>query len=280
MTNSSEIPAGWVARYLALLGADPVAPSLTALSALIRAQFRATTFENVTSLLRRAATPDGPVPPIDPEELLANWENGRGGGVCYETSAMFHRLLTALGYDAELVLAQISIPDGHQALQVRLDGAPYLVDVGTGSPIFEPIPLTGTTEFRHAGLRYRFRADGESGHWLQERLINGDWTQSCRYDLSPLDLDRQYAAYQHHQTPGATWVLDKMRLIRCEDDAIYSLTGNELTTITTAGKRTEQITDLASYTRVAAAHFRLPSLPIIAAFHARAEFAPTAQITV
>ena len=71
---------------------------------------------------------------------------------------MFLRLIRTLGYDAELVLAQISIPDGHQALQVRLDGARYLVDVGTGSPIFRPIPLTGTTEFRHAGLSYRFRA--------------------------------------------------------------------------------------------------------------------------
>jgi arylamine N-acetyltransferase len=163
---------------------------------------------------------------------------------------------------------------------VRLDGTRYLVDVGTGSPIFRPIPLTGMTEFRHAGLSYRFRADDEPGHWLQERLIDGDWKQSCRYDLGPLDLDRQYAAYQHHQTLGATWVLDKMRMIRCEDDAIYSLTGNELTTITTAGKGTEQITDLAGYARVAAELFRLPKLPIAAAVRARAEFAPTEQSAI
>ena len=152
---------------------------------------------------------------------------------------MFHRLIRALGYDADLVLAQISIPDGHQALQVLLDDARYLVDVGTGSPIFRPVPLTGQTEFQHAGLTYRFRADDEPGHWRQERLIDGDWMLSCRYDLGPLDLDRQDTAYQHHQTPGATWVLDKIRLIRCEDDAIYSLTGTELTTITPAGKRTD-----------------------------------------
>lgn len=278
MTTSSGISDAWIRRYLALLAVDPAKPSLPALRTLIRAQFRAVTFENVTSLLRRAATPDGPVPPIDPEVLLANWESGRGGGVCYEISAMFHRLLIALGYDAELVLAQISIPDGHQALQVRLDGARYLVDVGTGSPIFAPIPLTGATEFRHAGLSYRFRADDEPGHWLQERLIDGDWKRSCRYDLSPLDPDRQYTAYQHHQTLGATWVLDKMRLIRCEDDAIYSLTGNELTTITTAGKQTGHIANLAEYARVAANHFRLPALPIAAAVRARAEFAPTASV--
>src|SRR4029079_15571152 len=118
----------------------------------------AVTFENVTSLLRRAATPDGTVPSLDPEALLANWESDRCGAVCYESSAMFHRLIRALGYDTELVLAQISIPDGHQALQVRLCGAGYLVYAGPGSPIFRPIPLTSTTEFRHAGLSYRFRA--------------------------------------------------------------------------------------------------------------------------
>jgi N-hydroxyarylamine O-acetyltransferase len=267
-------PQQWVDRYLTLLGEPAAAPSLPALSALVRAQFRAVTFENVTSLLRRAAHPDGPVPPLDPDLLLANWEAGRGGGVCYEISAMFHRLIHALGYDAELVLAQISIPDGHQALQVHLDGTRYLVDVGTGSPIFRPIPLIGTTEFRHAGLTYRFRADDEPGHWRQERLIDGDWKLSCRYDLGPLDLDRQYIAYQHHQTPGATWVLDKIRLIRCEDDAVYSLTGPELTTITTAGKRTDHLTDLPEYTQLTAETFCLPDLPINKAVDARPDFIP------
>jgi N-hydroxyarylamine O-acetyltransferase len=277
MTNGSRMtdpaPRAWVDRYLALLGEPTAAPSLPALSALIRAQFRAVTFENVTSLMRRAANPEGPVPPLDPDMLLANWEAGRGGGVCYEISAMFHRLICALGYDAELVLAQISIPDGHQALQVHLDGSRYLVDVGTGSPIFRPIPLIGTTEFEHAGLTYRFRAD-EPGHWVQERLIDGEWKQSCRYDLSPLDLERQYIAYQHHQTPGATWVLDKIRLIHCADDAVYSLTGNELTTITPDGKRTEEVSDLASCARLAAETFHLPTLPLQEATHANPDFFP------
>jgi arylamine N-acetyltransferase len=266
-------PQAWVDRYLNLLGEPAAPPSFPALSALIRAQFRAVTFENVTSLMRRAANPEGPVPPLDPDGLLANWEAGRGGGVCYEISAMFHRLICALGYDAELVLAQISIPDGHQALQVQLNGSRYLVDVGTGSPIFRPIPLIGTTEFQHAGLTYRFRAD-EPGHWLQERLIDGEWKQSCRYDLGPLDLDRQYIAYQHHQTLGATWVLDKIRLIHCADDAIYSLTGNELTTITTAGKRTDHLADLADYTGLAAKTFNLPNLPLTAAADAHPNFIP------
>src|SRR4029079_15935390 len=144
----------------------------------------AVTFENVTSLLRRAATPDGPVPSLDPEALLANWEAERGGGVCYEISAMFHRLIRALGYDAALVLAQISIPDGHQALQVRLGVPRSLVEVGPGSPIFRPIPLIGTTEFQHAGLSYHFRAD-EPGHWLQERLRHRDREKSSRHRRSP-----------------------------------------------------------------------------------------------
>ena len=106
-------PPQWVDRYLTLLGEPAAEPSLLALTNLIRSQFRTVTFENVTSLLRRAANPQGPVPPLDPDTLLANWEAGRGGGVCYEISAMFHRLIRTLGYDAELVLAQISIPDGH-----------------------------------------------------------------------------------------------------------------------------------------------------------------------
>src|SRR5687768_15086791 len=105
--QNAEAPRAWVRRYLAVLGADHDAPALPALTALTRAHLRAVAFENVTSLLRRRARPEGPVPPPDPEALLGNWERGRGGGVCYELSAMVSRLLGALGYRVRPVLGQI-----------------------------------------------------------------------------------------------------------------------------------------------------------------------------
>jgi N-hydroxyarylamine O-acetyltransferase len=264
----------WVDRYLALLGVTHPEPSLDALTVLIRAQFRAVPFENVTSLLRRLAHPDRPVPPVDPEALLASWEAGRGGGVCYEISTMFGSLLQALGYEARQVLAQISFPDGHQAIVVTLDGARYLVDVGTGSPIFRPIPLEGTEELHHAGLSYRFRPGDEPGYWQQDRLIDGEWTRFTRYDLGQPTEERRIAAYQRHHTFGESWVVDTLRMVRCEDDAVYSATGNELTSFTPQGKRTERLTSLAAYERIAGL-FHAPNLPLAEAMRARPGFVPS-----
>ena len=268
----STAPREWVDRYLSLLRVEHPEPSHAALTALIRAQFRAVPFENVTSLLRRLAHPDAPVPPVDPEALLTNWAAGRGGGVCYEISTMFGRLLTALGYEARQVLAQISFPDGHQAIIVTLDGARYLVDVGTGSPIFRPISLEGTDELHHAGLSYRFRPADEPGYWQQDRLIDGAWTRFTLYDLGPPTEERRIAAYQRHHTLGESWVVDTLRMVRCEDDAVYSVTGNELTSFTPEGKRTERLTNLTAYTEMAKL-FHAPNLPITVAIQERPSFA-------
>lgn len=264
----------WVVRYLTLLAVDHAEPSLAGLTALIRAQFRAIPFENVTSLLRRVAHLDGLVPEVDPELMLTDWEVGRGGGVCYEISTMFCRLLRALGYDATQVLAQISFPDGHQAIVVTLEGRRYLVDAGTDSPIFRPIPLDGAVERHHAGLAYRFRAADDDGFWQQDRLIAGEWLPFCRYDLTPPAEQRRMAAYQRHHTFGESWVVDTLRMVRCEDSEVLSVTGNELTRFTAKGKTVERLTDLAAYDRMAEL-FHAPALPIAEAMRARPQFAPT-----
>ncbi len=211
---------------------------LVSLRRLIVGQFEAVAFENVTSLLRRIATgSEGPVPPIDVAQLQANWAAKSGGGVCYEIATVFYHRLLADGYDVRQVLAQISFPDGHMAAVATLDGRDYLVDVGTGSPVFAPIPLDTETYLTAAGLEFRFRPDPESGFFLQERLIDGDWKTSTRYDLSPLDEERRVTAYQRHHTFGQSWVVDRLRMIKWVGDEIcYSITGNELTTITAEGK--------------------------------------------
>ena len=52
----------WTDRYLALLGLEREAPSLDALTRLVRAHVLNVPFENVTALLRRRDCPTGPVP--------------------------------------------------------------------------------------------------------------------------------------------------------------------------------------------------------------------------
>lgn len=262
VTTEPAVLVDWVARYLALLGLELEPPSLPALSAITRAHLRAVAFENITSHQRRGAAPDGPVPPIDLDRLLANWEARRGGGVCFEIASMVSRLLQALGYEAAVVLGQISLPGAHQAVVVALDGSRYLVDVGCGSPIGEPIPLRGVTELRFAGLAYRFRPGETAEEWVQDRWIDGAWAPFCRYDLRPADAAGRNTGYQRHHTPGASWVLGPPRIVRFRGDAVVSLTGDELTTYTDEGKQSERLEEPIGYAQLAADLFDLPGLPI------------------
>src|SRR3954447_26799683 len=106
--RSSPQDRDWTARYLALLGVEHPAPSLEALTRLVRAHVLAVPFENVTSHLRRRANPEGLAPAPDPVVLLDAWERRAGGGVCFDIAAMAEPLLVSLGYDANLILAHIS----------------------------------------------------------------------------------------------------------------------------------------------------------------------------
>src|SRR5688572_24543195 len=114
-TPTSQNP-DWTDRYLVLLGVEREAPGVAALTRLVRAHVVTVPFENVTALLRRRDHPTGPVPPMDLDHLLDTWEQRAGGGICFELAAMFARLLTSLGYDIYVMLAQVSLPNGHQAI--------------------------------------------------------------------------------------------------------------------------------------------------------------------
>jgi len=177
-------------------------------------------------------------------------------------------LLTSIGYRADLILAHISGPFGHQAAVVHLDEGRYLVDLGNGAPLFAPIPLNGVTEVHRHGLGFRFRPSDHpprlAGHeeWIRDRLIDGTWEPSCRYELQPADEADRDAGYQHHLTPGTTWVLGTLTMTRSTTDEVFSLRDDTLVRYTERGKETSRLADPADYRRVAADLFGLPGLPI------------------
>jgi N-hydroxyarylamine O-acetyltransferase len=256
----------WVGRYLTLLRVAPSEPSVALLRRVTAAHLATVPFENVTCILRRRAAGDGPAPPLDRETTLAAWEQGRGGGVCFEIADMLCALLVGLGYRAHIVLGWRGFLGSHQGVAVDLDEGRYLVDVGNGSPFFEPVPLERPFEVRRAGLAFRFHADAEAA--FQERWIDGEWQTFCRYELAPTDESIREAAYQRHHTRGQSWVVDSFRLIRCLPDEVLSLRGGELVRYTADGKHARPVSDPAA---VAAEVFDLPGLPVAAALTALAD---------
>ncbi|GEJ58856.1 arylamine N-acetyltransferase family protein [Anaeromyxobacter diazotrophicus] len=258
----------WVSRYLALLGVEHAAPSLEQLRQLVRAQVLTVPFENSGSLLRRQAAGAGPVPPLDPEALLAAWEQRRAGGVCFEHTEAFGLLLAELGYPVTPIAGEISFPGSHQALLVEAGGARWLLDVGEGSPLLEPIPLDRAFEVRRAGLGFRFKSDpADAGVWLLERALEGSWKPFCRFWLRPQSRADREVAYQRHHRAGETWVTNSMVLVRCHEDEVVSFREFKLTRFTPAGKATAPVEAPGAWARLPGLA-GLPALPLPAAARA------------
>jgi arylamine N-acetyltransferase len=254
----------WLDDYLDLLGLEREPPSLDLLNRLTRAHLARVPFENITSILRRAAAGTAAAPPIDRDAELRAWRERRGGGLCFEVTDMFGTLLTSLGFQTEHVIAVISFPGQHQSVLVHIDDRRYLVDAGNGAPFFEAVPVSDSDplfEIYRAGLGYRFRAEGAEG-WVQDRLIDGKWQPFCTYLLAPADRATLDAAYQRLHTLGQSWVVDTLTLIRCGDSDVWTLRDSTLSHFTADGKSVSSCDSIGDYRRAVAEIFELPNAPI------------------
>jgi arylamine N-acetyltransferase len=210
---------------------------------------------------------------VDLDEQLGFWEEGTAGGVCFERTAMFGRLLEDLGYQAHTTLADASFPKSHQALVVSFPDGDFLADVGNGAPFYYPVPIRETSEVRHVGLVYRFRPGDRPHELVQERLINGAWSLFCTYDLRDPGAKVLEQAYQRHHRPGESWVMDEFRLVRCTQEDVRAYRSGQFTHYTSSGKRSEKLTDPASVVRMAVEEFGLPWFRVGETLSAQAGFA-------
>ena len=154
-----------VDRYLRLLGLTRSAPSLPALHELVTAHLYRVPFENISKLYHRHRRKLTTLPDI--ALYLDGMERYHFGGTCYANNSHFCELLASLGYAARLCGADMSAPDVHAAIMVRLEGREYLVDAGYGAPFWEPMPRDLTTDFEITLDRERYvlkpeDADGSS----------------------------------------------------------------------------------------------------------------------
>lgn len=141
MPASSTLPDALVHRYLALLDISPgdASPTLANLSAIVRRHLVRVPFENVSKLLLFSR--EGAGRPLTLAEFLDGIERHDFGGTCYSSNPFLAELLSALGYDASLLGADMSEPNVHTSIRVGLDGRAWHVDVGYAAPFLEPIPL-------------------------------------------------------------------------------------------------------------------------------------------
>jgi len=191
--------------------AGPRRPSASLLRSLHRQHLFTVPFENLDIPL---ATPIGLEIPLLYDKIVVR----RRGGFCYELNGLFCELLTAMGFQIQMLSARVRRDNGgfgpefdHMMLKVELD-EPWLVDVGFGESFVHPISF-------HAG-----GSDTVDGHRYVIALTGNEW-QLLREDDKgrvPLyrfsDVPRQLGDYEdmcnyHQMSPQShftqNWICSK-----------------------------------------------------------------------
>jgi len=257
--------AGELQRYLRLLGirtppAGPAGLNEAGLNEIVRRHLCCVPFENVSKLLLLGREGAGRVTTL--AEFLDGIEHYDLGGTCYTSNPFLASLLRALGYEADLLGADMSKPDIHTSIRVRLSDAEYHVDVGYGAPFRRAIRLDRLPWQLEQGC-YRFvfeRAASpdayQAGVYSGEQRLHG-------YIVHPPARDAGFfdPALIESYRPGMTFT-SMLRIIRFFDDYAADLQDARLS-IHRGGETTSRVLRNMKELRAAVAgDLAMPRCPI------------------
>jgi arylamine N-acetyltransferase len=238
------ISAEATARYLHRLGIpDPGEPSLEALFALHRAHVERIAYEVVDIQLGRWTS-------VQDHHAVERILRGRGG-YCVQLNTAFSVLLAALGYQVTRHAAGVQASAGsppasadiapHMALSVQLDGNRWLVDVGLGDGLHEPLPVR-PGPYQQGPFSYRLgRSQTEPGGVRLDHDPRGS-VVGIDVRLAPA-RQQEFRRWHHYLVSSA-----ESRLVRAftvmhrNADSIDALTGCLLRHVDSTG-RTVRVLD-------------------------------------
>lgn len=182
-------------RYLGLLGIADYPAGLSGLRTLVRRHLSAVPFENISKLLLYDRERTGRVSTL--LEFLDGIEFLDLGGTCYTNNPFLTDLLRELGYDADLLGADMSQPNVHTCIRVRINSVAYHVDVGFAAPFREPIRLD----------RLPVQVEEGSNRYLLDRDTGGDGFRLSMFSGGEHSFD-----YVAHDPPRSRQFFDPVVL--------------------------------------------------------------------
>lgn len=246
-------------RYLRLLGVDRAVSGLEGLRYLIGRQLARVPFENISKLLAYERAGGGSITAF--EEYLDRIESLDLGGTCYTNNPFFAGLLRHAGYDAGLLGADMSEPDVHTTIRVRMDGAAYHVDVGFAAPFREPVRLDRLpVEVREGANRYVF--EPVVGALLRVNQFRGDEYEMC-YTAHEPPRSREFFdnVVMRSYSPQATF-LQRLRISKVFEHRSVDLIDRTLVVHRGGASEVRQIGSLAEMKNVVAREFSMPRCPL------------------
>lgn len=249
--------------YFARIGyTGPRAPTLETLRSLQRLHPAAIPFEAIDVLLDRPVS-------LAPEAVDAKLIHARRGGYCFEQNSLFRRVLDALGYRVEPLIAQVrwmageealARPRTHMVLRVTVDGAPWLCDVGFGACVLTA-PIRFDLQTPQSTPHERFRLTPAANEHLLETLLGDDWMPV--YQVSPAlcrEGDYEMANYYTSTYPQSHFRHDLI-VARTTAEARHALLRNRLTIRRPDGGSERRFLSAPEIERALAEVFLLPVDP-------------------
>jgi N-hydroxyarylamine O-acetyltransferase len=250
-----------VASYLKRLRIDdPGELSVSALNALHRAHVERVPYEVLDIQLGRPTT-------ADPRDALARVLRRRGG-YCVQLNGAFSGLLAALGYRVAWHRAGVHAgaasppvsavaPAPHLALTVELEGEQWLVDVGLGDGLHEPLPLrTGT--YRQGPFTFHLGpSQVDAGGWRFDHDPRGS-IAGIDVTLAPAGRDDFAEWHPYLSTSPESRLVRTVAVMRRDAEGADSLVGCMLRRVDGAGKTGREIATSADWYGALADVFDLP----------------------
>ncbi len=249
--SAQPSPAPIVAAYLTRLGRPDLAGApadLPTLVALHRAHVERVPYETLQIALGRP-------PAVDAASSVASVLRGHGG-YCFHLNGAFGWLLSALGYAvshhrAGVQGARHQEPVGadgnHLALTVELAGQPWLVDVGLGSALHEPVPLL-PGRLRQGVFVYGIRpSEVVPGGWRFDHDPLADSFAGMDLDVAPCSLEQATTRHTELSTSPASMFVKVLAVQRRDADGVDLLRSVSLTRIDRAGRRERVLESAADF---------------------------------
>jgi N-hydroxyarylamine O-acetyltransferase len=261
--EGSEVPEVDLDAYCARIGyTGPRAPSLETLAALQELHPATVPFEAIDVLLDRGVD-------LSPEAVDHKLISSRRGGYCFEHNALFKRVLTAMGFEVEGLLARVRWmspagaplpPATHMVLRVTLSGEPWLVDVGFGSAIpTAPLRMQQTQPQPTRHESYRIFPFGPS--WLLQARLDQRWM--TLYEVlpeAPIEADYEMANWFTSTHPSSHF-RHNLTVARTTPEARYALLDDRLTIRPVAGDVERLFLDADGIEQALLSTFNLPVEP-------------------
>lgn len=208
-----------------------------------RAHLTAISYENLDIHLGRTLS-------LDLAEIFDKIVLRGRGGWCYEMNTLLAWALREIGFDVNVLGAAVGVetPEDrqnmdHMALQVLLDGEPWLLDTGFGNAFLDPLPLREGI-YKQAYHTYGLERDGD--YWRFKNL----GLEGPGFDFLPQarTIEEFASRCDWSQTsPESGFVMKTVCHRLHMDYSILSLRGAVLTTVNANGKSHRIIDNLEAY---------------------------------